>query len=53
MSSPTINKLARQTQECQDGRLPCKVIEARMKALRAAGRYEWRGNRQRYVVTGW
>jgi hypothetical protein len=24
-----------------------------MKALRAAGRYEWRGNRERYVVPGW
>jgi hypothetical protein len=49
MSSPTINKLARKADEY---RLPSTVILERMKALRAAGRYEWRGGRQRYVVHG-
>jgi len=52
MSCPHIRKLAAQTQECQDGRLPNRVIEARMKALRAAGQVAWNMSRMRYVVEG-
>jgi hypothetical protein len=50
LSSPGIHKLARLTQECQDGQLSGRVIEARMKALRSAGQCQWDTRRRRYVV---
>ena len=52
VSCPHIRKLARQTDECQDGRLPCRVIEARIKALRTQGRLDWNRSRCRWVVQG-
>ena len=53
VSSPDIRKLAAQTEQCRDGRLPCRVIDARMKALRDAGLQRWDRSRFRYVVHGW
>jgi hypothetical protein len=50
VSSPYIRNLARQTEQCRDGRLPCRVIDARMKALREAGLQYWDRSRFRYVV---
>jgi len=52
VSSPEIRELARQTEQCRDGRLPCRVIDARMKALRDAGLQRWDRSRFRYVVQG-
>ena len=52
VSSPEIRKLAAQTEQCRDGRLPCRVIDARMKALREAGLQRWDRSRFRYVVQG-
>ena len=52
VSSPYIRDLARQTEQCRDGRLPCRVIDARMKALRKAGLQYWDRSRFRYVVQG-
>jgi hypothetical protein len=52
VSSPEIRRLAAQTEQCRDGRLPCRVIDARMKALRDAGLQRWDRSRFRYVVQG-
>ena len=52
VSSPYIRDLARQTEQCRDGRLPCRVIDARMKALRKAGLQRWDSRLFRYVVQG-
>jgi hypothetical protein len=52
VSSPDIRRLAAQTEQCRDGRLPCRVIDARMKALRDAGLQRWDRSRFRYVVQG-
>ena len=49
MSSPEICKLAALT---ATGRLPYRIIEARMRVLRLAGSYVWCKSRQRYVVEG-
>ena len=53
VSCPDIRKLAAQTEQCRDGRLPCRVIDSRMKALREAGLQRWDRSRFRYVVQGW
>jgi len=49
LSSFVIRQLARHTDDCRDGRLPSRLIEPRMKALRLAGCWYWCPSR-RYVV---